>query len=279
MRHLPTAPPFCARFLTLPTTQRLGQAAVQHAREAEDACRRLDDTLLMQIGSLMGGGADEDTASQLEKLQADRDPYAAGAAADLGKSLLEFDEANEKRQQNIVNDLDEKIARATPVKNCQERAARRQKLAGLIEEEKRAAEVERQINAMLAELQTRSDALKKTIADTEATRAALGQSDAEQLKIEHRIELAEGLTATCATLLQDLDKAKAAKADAEEKAACLRRSPGRFGRVGDRPHRHAAPAERQPRGPAGPRAGGRPAPARCAVQCITRTPPPCPRTT
>ena len=47
--------------------------------------------------------------------------------------------------------------------------------------------------------------------------AALGQSDAEQLKIEHRIELAEGLTATCATLLQDLDKAKAAKADAEEK--------------------------------------------------------------
>ena len=198
--------------------QRLGQAAVQHAREAEDACRRLDDTLLMQIGSLMGSGADEDTASQLEKLQADRDPYAAGAAADLGKSLLEFDEANEKRQQNIVNDLDEKIARGDAgVKIAEERAARRQKLAGLIEEEKRAAEVERQINAMLAELQTRSDALKKTIADTEATRAALGQSDAEQLKIEHRIELAEGLTATCATLLQDLDKAKAAKADAEEK--------------------------------------------------------------
>ena len=198
--------------------QRLGQAAVQHAREAEDACRRLDDTLLMQIGSLMGSGADEDTASQLEKLQADRDPYAAGAAADLGKSLLEFDEANEKRQQNIVNDLDEKIARGDAgVKIAEERAARRQKLAGLTEEEKRAAEVERQINAMLAELQTRSDALKKTIADTEATRAALGQSDAEQLKIEHRIELAEGLTATCATLLQDLDKAKAAKADAEEK--------------------------------------------------------------
>ena len=43
----------------------------------------------------------------------------------------------------------------------------------------------------------------------EATRAALGQSDAEQLKIEHRIELAEGLTATCATLLQDLELAYA----------------------------------------------------------------------
>ena len=110
--------------------QRLGQAAVQHAREAEDACRRLDDTLLMQIGSLMGSGADEDTASQLEKLQADRDPYAAGAAADLGKSLLEFDEANEKRQQNIVNDLDEKIARGDAgVKIAEERAARRQKLS------------------------------------------------------------------------------------------------------------------------------------------------------
>ena len=151
---------------------------------------------------------DEQTAAELAEMQADRDPYAAGAAADLGKSLLEFDEANEKRQQNIVNDLDEKIARGDAgVKIAEERAARRQKLAGLVEEEKRAAEVERQINAMLAELQTRSDALKKTIADTEATRAALGQSDAEQLKIEHRIELAEGLTATCATLLQDLDKA------------------------------------------------------------------------
>ena len=60
---------------------------------------------------------------------------------------------------------------------------------------------------MLAELQTRSGRAEKTITDTEATCAALGQSDAEQLKIEHRIELAEGLTATCATLLQDLDKA------------------------------------------------------------------------
>ena len=105
---------------------------MQHAREAEDACRRLDDTLLMQIGSLMGSGADEDTASQLEKLQADRDPYAAGAAAELGKSLLEFDEANEKRQQSIVNDLDEKIARGDAgVKIAEERAARRQKLLGL----------------------------------------------------------------------------------------------------------------------------------------------------
>ncbi len=198
--------------------QRLGQAAVQHAREAEDVCRRLDDTLLMQVGSLLGSGADEGTANQLEKLQTDRDPYAAGAAAELGKRLLEFDEANEKCQQNIVNELDEKIARGDAgVKIAEERAARRQKLAGLVEEEKRAAEVERQTNAMLAELQSRNDALKKNIADTEATRAALGQSDAEQLKIEHRIELAEGLTDTCAALLQNLDKAKAAKADAEEK--------------------------------------------------------------
>ena len=198
--------------------QRLGQAAMQHAREADEACRRLDDTLLMQVGSLLGGGADEDTTSQLEKLQADRDPYAAGAAAELGKTLLEFDEANEKRQQNVVNELDEKIARGDAgVKIAEERAARRQKLAGLVAEEKRAAEVERQTNAMLDGLQSRSEALKKTITDTEATRAELGQSDAEQLKIEHRIELAEGLTATCATLLQDGDKATAAQADAEKK--------------------------------------------------------------
>ena len=198
--------------------QRLGQAAVQHAREAEEACRRLDDTLLMQVGTLMGGGADADTAAQLQKLQDDRDPFAAGAAAQLGKALLEFDEANQQRQQQIVDELDEKIARGDAgVKIAQERAARRQKLAGLITEEKRAAEVERQTNAMLAESQSRSEALKKSIADTEATRADLGQSDAEQLKVEHRIELAEGLTDTCNALLKDLDTAAAAQADAAKK--------------------------------------------------------------
>ena len=62
------------------------------------------------------------------------------------------------------------------------RAARRQKLAGLIEEEKRAAEVERQINAMLAELQTRSDALKKTIADTGYTLVSVTEGTAAEKK-------------------------------------------------------------------------------------------------
>ena len=74
--------------------QRLGQAAVQHAREAEDACRRLDDTLLMQIGSLMGSGADEDTASQLEKLQAESRKDDVVTFEQLGVDRLFVDEAH-----------------------------------------------------------------------------------------------------------------------------------------------------------------------------------------
>ena len=44
-------------------------------------------------------------------MQAERDPFAAGAAAELGRLLLEADDANEKRQTNVMNELDEKIAR------------------------------------------------------------------------------------------------------------------------------------------------------------------------
>ena len=44
-------------------------------------------------------------------MQAERDPFAAGAAAELGRMLLEADDANEKRQTSVMNELDEKIAR------------------------------------------------------------------------------------------------------------------------------------------------------------------------
>ena len=51
--------------------------------------------------ALLGEGADEQTAAELTEMQADRDPFAAGAAAELGKLLLEADEANEKRQTAV----------------------------------------------------------------------------------------------------------------------------------------------------------------------------------
>ena len=70
--------------------------------------------------------------------------------------------------------------------------------------------MQRQTEALQTELQTRSDALKQTIADTEAARAALGKTDTEQVRLEHHIELAENLTATCETLLRNLTAADAA---------------------------------------------------------------------
>ena len=84
---------------------------MDYARRAEEECKRLDDVLLMHVGALLGEGADEQTAAELTEMQDDRDPFAAGAAAELGKLLLEADEANEKRQTAVMKELDEKIAR------------------------------------------------------------------------------------------------------------------------------------------------------------------------
>ena len=70
--------------------QRLGQAAVEHARKADEECKRLDDVLLMHVGTLIGDGADEETAADLAEMQAERDPFAAGAAAELGRLLTDL---------------------------------------------------------------------------------------------------------------------------------------------------------------------------------------------
>lgn len=200
--------------------QRLGQAAVQHARQAEETCRRLDDQLLMQMGSLLGAGADPDTARQLRELQDAHDPYGAAAALDLAARLLEQDEAAEARHNTLLAQLDEKIARGDAgMKIVQERAARRRQLAGLVAEEARTAEVQRQTEAFQTELQTRSEALKQTIAETEAARTALGSTDAQQVRLEHQIERAENLAATCEALGSQADAADAAQAQAAARQA------------------------------------------------------------
>ena len=157
--------------------QRVGQAAVDHARKADEECKRLDDVLLMHMGTLLGDGADEETAEDLREMQAERDPFTAGAAAELGKILLEADDANEKRQTNVMKDLDEKIARGDAgLKIAEERAARRRQLAGLVAEEQRAADVEHQTDLVMTDLEKRTASLKENIAKNEADRAALSQA-------------------------------------------------------------------------------------------------------
>ena len=159
--------------------QRMGQAAVDHARKADEECKRLDDVLLMHMGTLLGDGADEETAEDLREMQAERDPFTAGAAAELGKILLEADDANEKRQTNVMKDLDEKIARGDAgLKIAEERAARRRQLAGLVAEEQRAADVEHQTDLVMTDLEKRTASLKENIAKNEAARnARLGIGD------------------------------------------------------------------------------------------------------
>ena len=220
--------------------QRLGQAAVEHARKADEECKRLDDVLLMHVGTLIGDGADEETAADLAEMQAERDPFAAGAAAELGRLLLEADDANEKRQTSVMNELDEKIARGDAgLKIAEERAARRRQLAGLVAEEQRAADVEHQTDLIMTDLEKRTANVKENIAKNEADRAALSQAEADLLKTDHRIELAEGLSADCRQLLQNLADADKADEDAaahahELRAALQRDADGFFARRGDR---------------------------------------------
>ena len=104
--------------------QRLGQAAVEHARKADEECKRLDDVLLMHVGTLIGDGADEETAADLAEMQAERDPFAAGAAAELGRLLLEADDANEKRQTNVMNDFRKLFKTITCDNGCEFAAAK-----------------------------------------------------------------------------------------------------------------------------------------------------------
>ena len=206
--------------------QRVGQAAVDHARKADEECKRLDDVLLMHMGTLLGDGADEETAEDLREMQAERDPFTAGAAAELGKILLEADDANEKRQTNVMKDLDEKIARGDAgLKIAEERAARRRQLAGLVAEEQRAADVEHQTDLVMTDLEKRTASLKENIAKNEADRAALSQAEADLLKTDHRIELAEGLSADCKRLLQNEADAEKAQHDAaaEEEYSTMQR--------------------------------------------------------
>ena len=211
-RRPPTGRTSCARSLTPPDHQRLGQAAIRHAREADEACRRLEETLFLHVGSLLGAGADEDTAARLEQLQDTRDAFAAAGAVEIARHLLELDEAIEVKQNETMAKLDEKIARGDAgVKLAEERVARRRQLAGLVAEEARTAEVQRQTEALQTELQTRSDALKQTIADTEEPPGTpWARPTPSRCGWNHHIELAENLTATCETLLRNLTAADAA---------------------------------------------------------------------
>ena len=166
----------------------------------------------MHVGALLGEGADETTAADLKEIQAERDPFAAGAAAELAGLLLQADEANEKRETGVMQELDEKIARGDAgLKIAEERAARRRQLAALIAEE-RAADVAHQTDIIMTDLEKRTANVKEGIAKNEADRAALSQAEADLLKTDHRIELAEGLSADCKQLFAEPDRCRPGRA-------------------------------------------------------------------
>ena len=133
------------------------------------------------------------------------------AAAELGKQLLAADEAAQAQQQQRIEELEDKIARGdAAVKLGEEHAGRRQQLAGLMQEEARTAEVLRLAEARQQELEQRSEGIRQTIAEAEAGREALGRTDTEQVRLEHQIEQAQSLAASCAALLAGLADAEAA---------------------------------------------------------------------
>ena len=89
----------------------------------------------------------------------------------------------------------------------------------LIFEALRAADVEHQTDLIMTDLEKRTANVKENIAKNEADRAALSQAEADLLKTDHRIELAEGLSADCRQLLQNLADADKADEDAAARQA------------------------------------------------------------
>lgn len=200
--------------------QRLGQAAVQEATKAAEACSRLEDTLLLHLSSLQADPAVPETAAALAKMQTEQEVFATDKALALADSLLQQDAQTADRQNEIIHSLEEKLARGNAgVKLAEQQAAHRRQLEELQAEADRTAEVQTKSEAEQDELQKRMAALKQNIADTEKQRDSLGRTDTEQVKLQHQIELAQSLTVTCERLLKELEQEAEQRADAEKKQA------------------------------------------------------------
>ena len=200
--------------------QRLGQAAVQEATKAADACSRLEDTLLLHLSSLQADPAVPETAAALAKMQTEQEVFATDKALALADSLLRQDAQTAARQNEMIHSLEEKLARGNAgVKLAEQQAAHRRQLEELQAEADRTAEVQTKSEAEQDELQKRMAALKQNIADTEKQRDSLGRTDTEQVKLQHQIELAQSLTVTCERLLRELEQEAEQRADAEKKQA------------------------------------------------------------
>ena len=200
--------------------QRLGQAAVQEATKAADACSRLEDTLLLHLSSLQADPAVPETAAALAEMQTEQEVFATDKALALADSLLRQDAQTAARQNEMIHSLEEKLARGNAgVKLAEQQAAHRRQLEELQAEADRTAEVQTKSEAEQDELQKRMAALKQNIADTEKQRDSLGRTDTEQVKLQHQIELAQSLTVTCERLLKELEQEAEQRADAEKKQA------------------------------------------------------------
>ena len=200
--------------------QRLGQAAVQEATKAADACSRLEDTLLLHLSSLQADPAVPETAAALAKMQTEQEVFATDKALALADTLLRQDAQTAARQNEMIHSLEEKLARGNAgVKLAEQQAAHRRQLEELQAEADRTAEVQTKSEAEQDELQKRMAALKQNIADTEKQRDSLGRTDTEQVKLQHQIELAQSLTVTCERLLKELEQEAEQRADAEKKQA------------------------------------------------------------
>ena len=200
--------------------QRLGQVAVQEATKAGDACARLEDALLMHLNSLQADPAVPETAAALRELQDDQQVFATDKTMELTARLLLQDEETANRQNEIIQGLEEKLARGNAgVKLAEQQAARRRQLQELQAEADRTAEVQTKSEAEQDELQKRMQALKQNIAETEKQRDSIGRTDTEQVKLQHQIELAQALTVSCEQLLKSLEQEAQQRTDAEKKQA------------------------------------------------------------
>lgn len=189
--------------------QRLGAAAQRQAHQAELDQKDAAAQLLAHLAALAADGP------ALAALQAGRDPYRAAQAIELAGALVRQDEQAGRALDKELDALDAKLAEATAaLQLAEQRAGLHRRLAEAKGQLARAAQARAAAAGALQNLAGQDQALAEAQAQAEASHAALGAPDAELLRLDHSIELAEGLRASCTALLAAWQAASQAKTEA-----------------------------------------------------------------
>lgn len=183
--------------------QKLADAAADHAREAEKASVRANDTLVLYMNNLQAA-PEAPEAPVLAALQATRDPYKAAEAAQLAETLIQADTDAAGETTRAVEALDAALA----------------KTAAALEAARSRAKLRRELDQVRGELTAESESLPGRTAAwdaAEARRPELEQLTARLHALEGELPRYQALT-RARSLAEEARRAAGAAARSEAKA-------------------------------------------------------------